>query len=821
MRTLLLFILIFTFSWCCNAENANANQKIDHPYFHTKEYEKTVEELNVKKMELHKLNEELATIQNEQNQLSSESSGLLEMISFVPFFSYIISILCLSMIFAALYILYLYKYNPGKWFIFFKSSNNIRRLFTTIKKHNALVILICMSALFSPNISRASTNIVADGKYYFFGNNIQKGYVYIKYQMTGHQLQYDTINGIKVYPHFDKNSFEQKYDYLVHEFALGFPPSSSQVLYVIDHSKTIDNLRIAYSFVFRLDNVTVSRIIQKRLEIIPEINSDIKFVELESIISEAKKTNRLNLIRQDCVSTLNNMLQGVIGTSARLQFSYLLVDLEPNKADELFQSVKYKFSEIIGDEHKETMFRAVYSELSKTQPEIYKAGDSFQLDDQTDPVLMVEVARFFDTFDGRVASMIVKNFHLERTTKVSEKTFEHLIDLWKKYRKPDVPRLFDHLTDQFIKFSGHSIATYINFANRIGYNKDEAIESLIKHDEDYNRLDPNSSTLITSDFMNLMSGESLAKHFGYLKTRTAQAPIILDSLLQKRYDLFLNYLQFCAQKDPTTISNLTFDNKLADFSEWDGLVNGRDIKEYRVPAICYLVEKESSAKSPNLGSIKALLQEDTNKRLKALLFTDNTLQGSDFLDELVLYHLYSKMKNAELADVRTILESSIREQTKTRLSRLISDIDSNLQEKRGRIQSARAELENIKSGRMSAKIKLTVIWILLILTFLYISASFFLSIKYSINAVSSYSGTRIGLFSVVFAETFAKFLVPILYFTFEALVVVVVVQLYGFLKSGDGEFPNVQRSLATYREVYEGEPSPRKAGAPSSVGNRS
>lgn len=802
MKRLALILLIITFvNGFYVPRFANALQEIDHPYFQTEEYKKTSEQLNFKRAEFQKLNLELNTIQEEQRQFAWESEGLLQILSFLPFFSFITLLLSLSLIFTMLYLFYLKKCNPGKWFILFKSHGNLELLFKRIKEHNKLLLLLFATLFLLPSTSLASTDLITDAKFYFFGNDVQKGYVYVKYPVKGRNLPYAKVMDIKVYPIFEEGSFEHQYNYLVHEFAIGFPPKPPEVLRVIDKCRTIENLQTTYSFISRLDSPTVKEVVQKRLDLFPKIRGDIKFIEIETIISEAKKANRLNLNGADIASTLNMMLPEVSGTSGYLLFAYLLVDVDPNKANELFERVKYKFSEIVGDQANEPRFKAVYLTLSKTKPQIFKPGDSLQLDDQNEPVLMVEVARFFDTFDERVASMIVKNFHLERTTKVNQESYEHLIDLWKKYRKEEAPALFEYYTDQFIKFSKGNLAIYMETASRIGYSRDEAIDALIKHDADYHGLKSDGSTLITKDFLNLMSDESLGKHFEYLKTRTAQAEIILVSLFQKRYDLFLNYLKYSYEKDPRTVSNLTFNNKLAGFSRWDGLVSGQSLRDYRVPSSHYLVEKELSESSPNPEQIKAFIQQDADDKLKSLLLTDNKLSDVGFLGELMLYYLYSKLSDPQFADVQTVLENSIGWQVKTRLGRQLSAVDSDVQKMRDKVQSARAELDNMKNARMSAQIKITVIWILVIITFLYIIASFFLSIRYSINAVSAYSGTRIGLFVAVFAETFAKFLTPILYFTFGALFVIAVVQLYGFLRSRDGEFPHVQRSLANYRDV--------------------
>ena len=79
--------------------------------------------------------------------------------------------------------------------------------------------------------------------------------------------------------------------------------------------------------------------------------------------------------------------------------------------------------------------------------------------------------------------------------------------------------------------------------------------------------------------------------------------------------------------------------------------------------------------------------------------------------------------------------------------------------------------------------------------------AFIYSIKYAINAILSYTGTRIALFFLVFVETMAKFLLPVLHFTVLSVFVIIAVQLYAFLRSKDDAYPNTERALTFYREI--------------------
>jgi len=777
---------------------------IDHPYFHTEEYKKIVEQFNLKKAELQNLHTELKTIQEQRKQFSWEDSGIIEFVSFLPFSSYIILLLSLSLFLAAIYLYYIKVYNPAKWFILFKTRNNLGILLKRIKEHNKLILVLCAATLILPSVSLAETSIVTDAKYFLFGNEVERGYVFVKYPVKGRKLPYDRVKDISIYPVFDENTFEHHYNYLVHEFAIGFPPKTTDLVRLIEKVRSVEALHTTYDFIFKLGEAgTIREVVQKRLSALPRLRMDTRFIEIDAILTKAKETNLLNLVGEDLAAALNLMIPEVSGTSSNLQMAYLLVDVDPNKANELFDRIKYKFQDIISEPANESRFRAAYLALSKIRPEIYRQGDSLGLDDQNDPTTMVAVALFFDKFDERLSSSIIKNFHLDRTTKIKQEPYEHLAGLWKKYRKEEVPAFFDLFTSQFIRYSRGNLNTYLNIASRLGYSKDDAVDFLIKHDAEYHGLKSESSTLITKEFMNLISADGLSKHLNYLKTRNTQAPLILNSLLEKRYDLFPDYLMYSYEKDPRMVSKLTFQNKLAGFTKWDGLVGNQFISDYRVPATYYLSEKELSAPTPKLSQVIGLLQENVDERMVEMILMDNRLGNPSLLDELMLFHLYSKMTGPPSADVRTVLEASTGSQTKARMDQQMSSIDSELQKVRGQVQSARSELDNFKSRKRSAQIRITAIWILVILTVLYIISAFFLSIRYSINAVSAYSGTRIGLFTVVFAETFAKFLVPILYFTVVALVVIIGVQLYGFLRSRDEEFPNVQRSLANYRDSLE------------------
>lgn len=780
------------------------SEEIDHPYLHTENFKKAIAEIDSKHTELNKVLEEEKNIDDERRDLSRIDFSILEFTMHLPFTKYVMQILFASIILACIYIIYLKKYNQAKWFICFKSTNNISRLLRNIKKANTLILLLISGLSLVPTVSHAATDVLTDAKLFFFGNEVERGYVLVKYPVTGRGLTYDQIKGIHVYPTFESNSFEQHYNYLVHELGIGISPRVLDLLRLIEKVKSVQALDTVYDFIFKIDDSAILReVIQNRLQSLSRIKLEMRLLEMGIVCRKAQETGHLALVKDDLAAALNTMIPEISGTPGTLQIANLFAYVNPEKSYELLDKIKFKFQEIIWDEGNASRFKAAYLALAKVKPGLYKQGDNFGLDDQNDPSFMVAVASFFDSFDEKIASAIIKDFHLDRTTKVKPEIYAQLATLWQKYRSTEVASFFDVFTSGYIKSSRGTLNMYLNIADRLGFSKEAAIDCLIKHDSEY-LTRPEGSTLVTQEFLDLFSAEYFDKHFGYFKTRTNQASIILNSLITKRFDLFVDYLKFCNDKVPQVVSNLSFENKLADFTKWKGLVDSKSIKEFRVPAVYYLASSELSAAQPDFRKIAALLQARADSVLEGIIRTDSNLSGPEFLDALLLYHQYTRIIDPGGAEMNKVLETGIGSQVKKIMERQISSTDSDLHKAKGRLQGERVTLNEIKNRRTAALIEVTVILILATIIGLYILAALLFSIKYAINAVSGYSGSRIGLFAAVFSETFAKFLTPILYFTGAALGVIILVQLYGFLRDRDGAvFPNVQQSLASYRADRE------------------
>ena len=797
-----IVLLVTCFILFLPNSSKTATPDIDHSYFQSEEYKKSSEDIRRKEAELRELSAKLTDLQNDRKQFTWDSMTLfLQSLDFLPFFSLntLIIIPLLSLIFIAIYFFYLKIYNPAKWFIFFESSKNLQFLLKKIRWYNSLILLFCLAVLFSPSIGLAGTDTLTDAKYFFFGNEMEREYITVKYPKSGRTLPNATVNGIKIYQKFEDGSFEQQYDLIVYEFALGMPPKAPDVLRLIERVRSVENLQATYAFVFRLDTATMKEVVQKRLAALPKLRSDAKYVEIEIIIAKSKDTNYQSLLAEDIAVAVNQMIPDSPGTGGSLRIASLLVDVDPAKASEVFDRVKYRFKEIIGNKDNESWFKSVYDSLSKTRPGIYKQDDSFQLGDQPQG-LKILAAALFDNTDDRIASTIVRELSIDRSTHLNQKEYEILIDLWKKYRKEEIPAFFDMLAATYIKHDMSNIAVFMSLASHLGYENDAAMDKLIKQDSDYHGLRSDQSTLITKEFMSLLNSEVLGKNFEYFKTRTAQAKIILDALFQKREDLFLDYLRCCYEKEPRLVADLEYGNKLAGFSKWKGLVSDHSIENFRVPASYYLAVKEFSGQTPNAERAKGLIRQNADDRLRSIIMSENNLKDMDFLDELMLYYVYSASSDPQAVAMKSVLENSISLQTKARVAQIVSALDSKIARARGQVQSLSSELSTMKGQKLWIQVRVWIASVLIFIIGLYMLAALLLSVKYTINCVAAYSGTRVGLFATVFLETFAKFLVPVLYCTSRALAVVAAVQLYGFLKSRDGEYPNVQRSLTNYLE---------------------
>ena len=783
-----------------------AVQQLDHPYFQSEDYRKNSEELKSSEAEIQRLNSKLNDLQQERTQYSSLGVGFLQFLTALPFFSLNTIILsCLaSLVGIFIYIRYLKAFNPAKYFILFKSKGNISMLLKSIKEFNKFTIILVMGIMLLPGVCRAQTDIVTDSRYFLFGNDIERGYVYVKYPKKGRVPAYTEIEGVKLYPQGDSGSFERSFNLLVHEKALGFPIVSRDLLEIIGKSRSFENLEGVYTFVFKFDDVTVKEVVQKRMAGLPTTRGEVRYVEPDTVLKAASATNRRGLVVEDIAAALNQMLPDATGTADILELSYLFSDIDRTKSTDLFGRVKYRFKEIVSSDVLKSKFNRAYVALSKTkstEPLYVPVEVMSQLGDESG--LAVRVARLFDSLNEDLSRSITKSFSLEKYRYLNQPEFQDLGYLLNKYRSEDLTELLMRLTMDYLKTSTKDLRGYMRFTAILGFDNSAAVAALVKQDEALYGAKAENSSLVTQEFLDLLSGDDLSRHFEYLKTRTPQAQLILKALFDKRYDLFGDYLEFSYNKDPRLLERQSFPNKLVAFSKWNEILPESAISGFSIPFGFYLADKELSKPSPDIVKVKPWLVERRDGLFSTIIASDAKLNDDELVSALVLYYLYSRAKDSDLNISAKILEEVIGQQTKERVEKRLASIGSRVKEIRQRVQTTSSEVEEVKRTARSAKIRVVIASFLTIVIGIYLMITFFYSIKFASNAVASYSTARVGLFALVFLETYAKFLVPIPYFTIESLFIIIAIHLYGFMRSRDTEYPNVVRAVAHYRNHLE------------------
>lgn len=798
--------VLFVVSMCLTLSySAHAVREADHPYFQSEEYRKTAEEIQRNEAEIQRLDSELKQLQSEKSRIGSTELGFLQLLTVLPFFSINVIILTgiISILGIVLYTLYLKNYNPAKYFILFKSKDNISILLRRIKEYNKLIVILGMALVLQQGTCYAETDIVTDCRYLLFGNNIERGYVYVKYPKKGRAPGYSEIAGVKLYPEAGPGSFEQSYNLMVHENALGMPVTGRDLVKLIERCRTLENLGDTYSFVFKFPDPVIKDVVQKRMAALPRLRGDVRYEEADRVLKLAAASGRLALVGEDVVTALHQLIPDASSLADQLELSYLLAYVDRGKARDLFDRVKYRFKDIVENNTLEPKFVKAFTALSRGEgfEPLYKPAElTAQLEEGGG--LSVRVARLLDPMDNELARSIVNKFSLERYRYLNPSQFEDLAYLMKKYRSGELQELLMRLTMDFLKTSTKDLKGYLRLTQSLGFDSSAAAAALVKQDAELHGAKGENSSLVSQEFLDLLSGEDLAKHLEYFKTRTPQGRLILRALFDRRYDLFGDYLDFCYSKDPQLLEGQTYPNRMLAISKWKEILSERD-SSLSLPAEYYLVDQESAKPAPDNTKIKLWLGRGRDDLFNTIISNDGSLTNGQLAGALVLLQLHKGAKNTEFDDSVKVLDEVIGRQTKERLEARASSIRSRLQELQARVQTLSAEVSAAKSTQLSLRIRVIIASILVIVLAIYTIVAFFYSIKYSVNAVSPYSTTRIGLFALVFSETFAKFLLPIPYYTLQALSIVILIHLYGFLRSRDGEFPNVQRALASHRAIQE------------------
>ena len=252
---------------------------------------------------------------------------------------------------------------------------------------------------------------------------------------------------------------------------------------------------------------------------------------------------------------------------------------------------------------------------------------------------------------------------------------------------------------------------------------------------------------------------------------------------------------------PARVANTTFDNKLVRFDKWTSFLSRSAIARFsEIPFSYFLADHEVTKPTPNSQKIHELTEAKLNNLFYTVIKNDRKLDESDWLHALVLYHIFKKASDPSIKAISEPLEEIIRLQLLDIMNQQRESQNSAIQKLRASVASLNTEVSSLRAGQY----KLYFTTFLGYIIAAYILVAFLYSIKYSINAILSYTGTRVALFCLVLVETMAKFLLPVLPFTVPALGAILAVQLYAFLRSRDGAYPDAARALTFYQDIKEG-----------------
>lgn len=786
----------------------HAAEEIGHPFFQSEDFKRLAAEQTRGEAEIESLQREQRSLMEERNSYSFFGAAILNVL--LSFFSInqIIVLSLLSIPLIVLYLLYLKRFNQAKWYLMFKTKNNLNLLFKSMKQFNKIIPLLCFATVLCPGICYSgSTSLFEDVKLFLSGDEIKRNYVLTKYPKRVNTLNYSRVKDIFVYKSFEDGSFEQNYDFLVHKYAIGVGVDPSDLLKLIEKCRTLENLTTTYGFIVSLDDDLLRKVASRRLEELAKLrtSTEFKLKEAEIIIDKAKEKNKVVVVKDDILLLLNKIMPNVSNSDVGniITLSALMLEFDPSKSLELYTKVRYSFEDIFKTDQNKEKFRKVFASISQTNDinNLYDLNELRTRVENYPDRVKVLLGAFFDGLNEQVAGTVVRTIQLDKVTFSNPPELEQLATLIKRYRPSDSKALYERLVADYCKTGNVSIPYFAGVASALGYDRDQTVDDIIRKDLDMYANQDERSVIINKEFLSFLSDSQLERYMDYLKKRPQHARLILGILSNRKYDLFLDYLDYMYLTYPARIADSKFENKLVRFDRWTNFISRSTLASFsELPFYYFLADREATKPTPDFRKISELTEKRLEQLFQMVIKNDKKLDESDWVHALILYHLFKKASDPGIKEMTGPLEEIIRLQ-------LVDKLNQQRESQNGmsqRLKSSIASLNSELSVMRAAKYQLYFAVFLAFLIAAYILVAFIYSIKYSINAVLSYTGTRIALFCLVFAETMAKFLLPVLHFTVLSIFVIMAVQLYAFLRSKDGAYPNTERALTFYQEIKEG-----------------
>ena len=528
IRSSLAFFFLVFLALLLPTVAVHAAEEISHPFFQSEDFKRLTAEQTQAEAETKSLQTEQRSLLEERNRYSSLGIGILNVLLRFVVIDQMIVLSLVSIPLIILYVLCLKRYNPAKWYILFKSKNNMNLLGTSLRQFNKLVPLLYFSTLLYPAICYAgSTSLFEDVKLFLSRDDIQRNYVLTKYPKKFNSLPYSSVKDIFVYKNFEEGGFEHNYNFLVHKYAIGVGVDASDLLKLIEQCQTLEHLTTSYAFILSLDETLARSVVSSRLEELAKLrtSTEFKLKEAEIILDKAKEKKKTVLIKDDLLLLLKKIIPNVPNSDVGniLTLSTLMLEFDPLQSLELYIKVRYSFEDIFKTDQNRERFRKVFSSLSQTN-DISKLYDLNDLRTQVEPYsdrVKVLLGTFFDGLNEQVADTIVRTIPLDKVTFANLPEIEQLATLVKRYRPSDAKAFYEQLVTEYCRMGNIAIASFARVASILGYEREQIVDHIIRTDLDLYANQDERSTIVNMEFLRFLSDSQLVI---FLTTRASARP---------------------------------------------------------------------------------------------------------------------------------------------------------------------------------------------------------------------------------------------------------------------------------------------------------
>lgn len=795
----LLFIAlmgVLSSSFACYA------REIDHPFFQSEEYKRYTQDQNTQRSEIERLQDERQKLILKRNSYDKPQFFVYSL--FAVFSSYLgiwglIMSLALSIGLAFLYLYYLKHYNQAKWFVLFKTKGNLSLFLKRSKQLNKVVILLCLGLSFLPGQVFAETTLVQEIGYYLFGNEIEKSYVLIKYAKKTEVLPYDNIQDVELYRKFEAGSFEQNYNFIVHQHFMGLKSESEDIVQLIKRSRNETDLISVYKFIYRIEQGKLKAILDARLQELSRTKTplDVRLIEIRAIVAGIQHTDKYPPFKDDILSLMKRWIVESTDLGQDMILCEAMLDIDWDQGLEMWNKIRYRFDDVLRVEsYKDGYVSLAYRIKAKSPQELYKASEFASRIEEYSDDFKFAVCRLLDPVHHESAKIALSTVRLEKLVSLPVPDMIALAELARRYRPNDTIILFDTLIDKFVESSTGSIDSLAPVMDKLGYSRDQVGTAMILKDIEIHGAKGEKSFLINPPFLNYIGDQTFVKHFEFFQQRPQHGRIIVEALFERNNDLFLRYLDFFYNEHKDILKDVTFPNKLFSFAKWTDFVSDQAIQSAAtIPYQFYLADKEVLSPQPRINRVKELLQGSLDEIFMNLINNKRQMDDNQILKALMVYELCGRAGDEESTAAARALEEAVRSNVTGKIAPILGKSKTVIQNLAEEVKSLQ---EQVDSMRRAAALVYTQTSLLIVLSLAYgayILFSLFYSLKFATYVILSYTTCRIALFFMIFVETFAKFLLPIPFFTLTSLAVIILIQLYGFLRSRDGEFPNTPRAI--------------------------